>query len=211
MVTYSFGAARKQLVVYVMLCLLLGSCSRPTPTDFGDGGILSAKPCGPPCFWNVIAGQTREAEARQIFTDVLKLNDCHEFDNEATSGLRGVSCNFLVGINFRRGSDIVAGISYKPPESLTLQDVISHHGQPDTVDIVASGLPEHPRTVMTLHFDHIRTSLILVEQEGYLFTVTPSTSISSVGYADDETYAVMRAGALSWHGYDTYQRNEPEQ
>src|SRR5690349_12886883 len=34
--------------------------------DIGDGGFLSEKPCGPPCFMGIIPGQTKKDEVIQF-------------------------------------------------------------------------------------------------------------------------------------------------
>jgi hypothetical protein len=194
------------------LLLLLLACTSISPsrvTDIGDGGFLSEQPCGPPCFWDITPNITREAQVIQVLQTQGLFQNCETFNNEAQSGYRGINCRFVVSVAFQLGTDIVSIVGFKPSSKLTVKGVISKYGNPDSVTVTASGLPEHPRTVMVLYYDKIYTNLVLTEQEGVEFEVIADTEIENIGYSDQADYNLSNRYAFKWNGYGKYQRHEP--
>jgi hypothetical protein len=196
---------------YLLLIVAVSIGCAPAQPNIQDGGLVSGEPCGPPCFWGIVPGETTEGEALEIVPNALNRQNCRVYNNEAGSGLRGISCDNQIGLNFVRGTDVVGGIAFSPSDSLTVGDFVAMHGDPDAALVTALGLPENPHTTMQLYFDGIWTTIGLDEQEGFAYMVSASTLIMSVGYAEPDFYAVSHRYTVSWTGYGEYQRSEPSQ
>ncbi len=52
---------KKQLTIFVSI-IIISSCIQSSPSDIGDGGFISEKPCEAPCFLNIIPDVTSEEQ-----------------------------------------------------------------------------------------------------------------------------------------------------
>ena len=77
--------ATRTLTVSSLICIsvavsLLGACRvkvHPVPISaIGEGGFLSQKPCGLPCFWGITPDITTEEEAIGILQQHVDVDDC---------------------------------------------------------------------------------------------------------------------------------------
>jgi len=152
-----YAGFRSGIAVCCLLFTSLLACSPTTPGSSSvpqvayvgelgvrDGGFLSGEPCGPPCFWGIVPGETTEAEAIQILKAVLGgvFEKCTVYNYEP----RGIGCfRPNLGIEFRKGTDIVDGVGFRPSDRITLEDVIAKHGEPDALYATADGIPSTPR------------------------------------------------------------------
>jgi hypothetical protein len=153
---------------------------------------------------------TKEAEAIKILQARGLFQNCEAFNNEAQSGYRGINCRLIVSVAFQAGTDIVSVIGFEPSQKITVGEVIAKYGDPDSVLVTASGLPEHPRSVMVVYYDRISASLRLVKQEGFEFAVATNTQIDNIGYSDQAAYDLAKRYTFKWNGYGKYQRYEPD-
>ena len=182
--------------------------------DLKDGGFLSGEPCGPPCFLGITPNVTTEEQAVQILKAKGLYRNCHIFNNEDESGLRGAACAD-VEIAYYRSSDLVGSISFSPSQPITVEMVIAKYGNPDAVSVstIWFNWEKQPTTSMGLIYDRIHAVVGLGEQESSTFYLTPTTRISAVGYSDQTFPSVREYEAIakyrsSWQGYGWYQ--EPQ-
>jgi hypothetical protein len=140
------------IIVCCLLLILLTACSIDNNLNVDDG-FFSGNPCGPPCLLGIIPGVTKEAEALRILKD-KDFQECEAFDKEKQGGIRGVSCRSsirnsfrpYIGINFQLGTDIVNSIGFNPFHKITVEDVISKYGEPDTILVTEIGTSKIPHT-----------------------------------------------------------------
>jgi hypothetical protein len=209
---------RKFLLVLVCLAVLSASCAVssslfPTSTTSSDsnalrdGGFISQKPCGPPCFFGIIPGETTEIEgeqARQNLGNVFV--GCETFDKTA-SGARVLSCIDGVGVTYNK--HLVEGVGFSPLEDITVQEVIEKYGPPDQVDVFLVSLPDYPyRVGASLSYDRLQTVLGFPEKDGRDYAINPNSKITSVAYYTKSKYQYLRdatsGGAVPWGGFKTY-------
>jgi hypothetical protein len=193
----------------LLLALGLWSCAAPKPTPappitptYADGGLISGEPCGPPCFWQIVPGQTTQAEALAIALDELKLNDCQLFSD---ADRHGFNCDFLVAVTFAAGSDVVASVALQLDVPVTVGEAIAVLGEPNAVAVNAEVGPQATRTRLMLYFDETHTRLTLPFEPGYGQLVSESVLVAHVSYSDPASYAPAREVAAPWTGYGTYQ------
>lgn len=210
----SISSIIKHAGALLLLAAVIGCTGGPPVASIadtiGDGGFLSHDPCGPPCFWNIIPGVSSEDEVVQILRAKDLSQECQPYNHEAESAGRGISCASSIGVSFRKGTKTVEDLGFVPSQKITLEAVIAKLGAPDRVFVVPSGLPEHPRTVMLLYYDNLKTIVNLAEQDGITFVVQPSLAIKTIGYSDRDSYEASRRFAqYDWKGYVEYRRQEP--
>jgi hypothetical protein len=126
--------------IFLVILLTLSACVPATPTlDVGDGGFLSGEPCGPPCFWGIVPGQTMEAEVMEILQERGVFKVCRAHDREAEGGIRGIICpQFAVG--FRRGGNVVDDVVLWPSTPITAEEIIAKYGEPEFVKVGGLGI-----------------------------------------------------------------------
>ena len=100
----------------ILMCLALSACTcQPTPKptiDIGDGGFLSEEPCGPPCFWGIIPGETTEAEVAEILEQRGIYAACETWVSKFEEGSKGIDCGSRVFISIEQGDDLVVSQVY---------------------------------------------------------------------------------------------------
>ena len=201
------GGYTRGIVACFLVLLSLMSCIPAIPAtpaiDVEDGGFLSEDPCGAPCFWGIVPGETTEAEVTEILQERDVFATCEAFDREDEAGHRGLICGFRVIINFERGGHIVQGIGYNPSSVITVQEAVAKYGEPEGVRMIAGGVNKEAHLVMV--YSSMLTKLRLRPQEGF-YVLEPSTEIENIAYD-------VGFGALShdddpfweeWHGYGEY-------
>ena len=210
----------------IILCcmlvpIMLTSCDRQvlheTPDitidipEIGDGGFLSQEPCGPPCFWNIVPNITTKDEAIEVLKSKGLFERCEFIDNTAYAGTRGIVCRPIVLVELRDDTDIVSGIGFRPSEAITVEDMIEKYGEPDAVLVSTIGIPEGQYQIgMNLYYDKFYGDIRLNEQDGGTFTLTPSTIIVNIGYADEAWYSEVRNRLQQWKGYGEYKYQSPK-
>ncbi len=195
--------------IFAALLWVFARTHVPVEPDIKDGGFLSGEPCGPPCFLSIVPGVTRETQAVKILAEKGLYQNCFSYNNEAESGLRGISCSF-VGIAYYRGTDVIGSVSFNPSRNLTVEDVVTKYGNPDAVVVGTMGTPEEqPHTMMALHYESMHANIGLGEQEGLKFNIASTTPIETIGYSDSgwpspSEYESANKLSSPWSGYGEY-------
>jgi len=188
--------------VLVALLLTLSACVPATPTlDIGDGGFLSGEPCGPPCFWGIVPGQTKEAEVLEILQKRGILEACEGFNKETEGGSRGIKCGSQLVIGFNKGSDLVAGVGFSPSD-ITVQEVIAKYGEPSGIYLGVIGVHMfHYQMIMA--YPRILALVRLSVQDKWPYILEPSTPVTNIAYdvVFDENFSYNWE---KWHGYGQY-------
>ena len=170
-----------------------------------ESGLLSKKPCGPPCFYGITPGVTTDKEAVAIIEKLPEIFiDCKPFDLTSSGGRRGVKC---VSVNISFQNLLVDQVSFTFSNMISVQRLIDLYGPPDSVTVSIVSLPDFPdRTGMALYFDSIQTMVGVGEQNGSHFTIQPTTGITPVIYLSEQNYKKNRSfpNHEKWQGYDVY-------
>jgi hypothetical protein len=191
-------------ILVLIFCCISGCRNQ---IDIGDGGFISDVPCGPPCFWNIIPGQTREEEAIRILVEKNVYQYCEEINNEYEGGSRGLTCKNDIFLHYTRGSDIVNGISINPSNKIIIGDVIEKYGDPDYITVYTGTLISSTTkfTEMRLHYFKINTTLYLPGIKNDLYEINDNTEIEYIGYSGiDSMEQKINQPLQKWHGYGTY-------
>lgn len=217
---------RNSNAVYLILAFILSGCSiplgysQPTPTpiptaipvfDFGDGGLLSNEPCGPPCFWNIEPGKTTQVEASQILENLGVLENCLFFfapDAHEGEASNTWSCPGEFGIGLRKDTGIVTSINFTLQESIELQKMIEKYGNPDLVWIFDTGFVDAPSASATVCFTKFGMQFLLPDLAASYYPISQTTLIKDVVYQD---YQSMQRklkqwsdSVTTWKGYGNY-------
>jgi len=200
----------RRMGVYLVVLLSLSACIPAIPAtprlDIGDGGFLSGEPCGPPCFWEIVPGQTTEAEVIEILQRRGIYAICETWNSESEGARRGISCGSRLVISFEQGGDVVAGVGFSPSLSITVEDVIAKYGEPELVEV--GGLGVHVVDFqLTMAYPGILTWVRLPLQDELPYILEPSTGIRNISYAvdfGDPHYYEDNPHWKEWYGYGEY-------
>ena len=176
-----------------------------------DGGFISGKICGPPCFFGIIPGVTTKNDAITLLQSRGLYQDCTEIDTTKKGGGHIISCNYLV-VSIGGNGDLVSGISFRPSEDITVAQVIAKYGQPTVVSMLgASDSSDRYYTAyMDLCYDQINTVISLIAQENSAtYEISPTTLVGIIEYDDQEEYQSRRQIIQSWNGYGKYEERNP--
>jgi hypothetical protein len=182
---------------------LLAACSGSAP-DIEDGGFLSGEPCGPPCFWGIVPGETTEAEVKEVLQKRGVYNACETQISKFEEGGRGIDCKSQIFIGFEQGSDLVQAVYFKPSSRITVQEVVAQYGEPDGILMFSEGVPEHPRLSLSILYSDILSRLELPIQEWPGYDVEPSTPVLSIVYDPKFSYVQGNYQFEKWTGYGEY-------
>lgn len=177
--------------------------------DIRDGGFVSADPCGPPCFFEIVPGITTKNQAISLLQARALYSDCHEYDNREQGGVRGIACS-NISIGLQNDFDIVENIGFTPAQTITVEKAITRHGEPSAVLVTDVSYAENEFvTSMILYYDAIKVELVLAEQNSGAFDLTPTTLVANIGYSDEGSYDLNRRYYQAWKGYGTYEQWNP--
>jgi hypothetical protein len=192
--------------IFLVILLTLSACVPATPTlDVGDGGFLSGEPCGPPCFWGIVPGQTTETEVIEILREKGAFEVCEAFDREAQGGTRGIICpRFAVG--FKRESNVIDDIVFRPSIAITAEEIITKYGEPELVEV--GGLGVHViRFELTMAYPSLSTWIGFPQQDELPYVLKPTTPVTGIVYDTDfgkSSYYEGNPRWQKWHGYGEY-------
>lgn len=206
---YAHGVTMCSLLLFGLTACMAAIPVTPA-INIGDGGFLSEDPCGPPCFWGIVPGETTEGEVIEILQERGIFETCYTIDHEDEGGFRGMDCGLQVFIDFERGGDLVTGVGFKPTATITAQDVVAKYGEPQGVAVHDLGVHvidlqlvmAYPSMLTRVIFPTQRVSLPI--QEPYI--LEPSTPVDSIAYPIDggEISLVEDSYWEEWHGYGEY-------
>lgn len=199
------GGYARGIIVCSLILLGLTSCFLAIPAtpmiDVEDGGFLSGEPCGPPCFWGIVPGETTEAEVIKILQERGVFETCEAFDREARGGERGIKCGSRVFISFEQGGDVVQGLGFNPTSTITVQDVVEKYGEPESVEVGALGVHVLDYQLI-LAYPKMLTLVRLSLQQEYPYVLEPVTPVKNIVYYLEFGGEFSLKGV--WHGYGEY-------
>jgi hypothetical protein len=202
---------RKLAVAALALIALSSSCAPAVSEESSwreanslpeawDGGFLSQKPCGPPCFAGIVPGQTSEAEAIRISELIDHLRECH-LEDRPNQG-RWIECQGAI-VNIDKSTSIVDSLGFRTLEVLTLGDAIAQYGKPDYLYFVPDGTPEHPYIRGLVCFDMISARVDLERQQWPTYEITSALEITNISYGQS-CFAGLDHWKEEWRGYGDY-------
>src|SRR6202142_3721933 len=138
-----------KILIALVFGSLVSSCSlnavnksvNPIGTEapqIGDGGLLSGKICGPPCFIGVIPGVTTKNDAITLLQSRGLFQDCTEIDTTKEGGGHEIICTHptsALAVSIANNGDLVSGISFPPSVEITVAQIIGKYGQPTVVSM----------------------------------------------------------------------------
>ena len=193
------------IVACSLMLLSLTSCIPAMPVtpmlDIGDGGFLSEEPCGPPCFWGIVPGETTEDQVVEILQETNVFETCEMFDREDEGGYRGMKCGSRVFIGFERGGDLVTGVGFNP-SSITVQDIVEKYGEPEGVTVGGLGVHVIDYQLIMAYPTMLTLVRLSLQDEGP-YILEQSTLVRNVAYdvIFDEEFSLDWE---EWHGYGEY-------
>ncbi len=194
------------LALFIIASLVLSACSPPPPLKsdkyLSDASLVSAKPCGPPCFQNIIIGQTTYTaavtllKANALFSNVQS-QDSPPQANWATAG--GEACCQLTADD----KGVVNALLVKLAPNVTAAQLITQYGNPTYVTGV-----DYSSTEVAL--------ALIFPKQGLIAWVSPGDATSTLKetdpvvvalYSDPAHFDDLLATATlqGWNGYLPYQ------
>ena len=214
---------KKYWTLYIIMMLLVIGCngqfdgsssSTVTPAlvfAFGDGGLLSREPCGPPCFYGITPGITTQIEVSQILENLGLLDKCQFLalppmkDEQASIDWQ---CQGGFGIEIGKDTQIVKSIYFRIEEPVEIQKIIEMYGDPDVIEVLETGFVDAPSVSATVYFMKSRMVFPLPEVEGFNYPISPTTLVNRIMYRDDQSLQreIERWSDITmpWNGYGSY-------
>lgn len=190
--------------------------STATPASvfaFGDGGLLSHEPCGPPCFYGITPGKTTQLEVSQVLEDLGILDTCQFLTLPSTSPKnegesRDWQCERGFGIEIRQDTQLVKSIYFRIDEPIEMQKIIEKYGNPDVIEVLEMGFVDAPSVSAAVYFVKSRMVLPLPEVEGTYYPISSTTSVNRIVYRDDQSLQDQMERwsdiITPWEGYGNY-------
>jgi len=180
--------------------------------NIADGGLLTGKPCAPPCFFGIYPGKTQKDQAIDIM-------NYHGFKTRSYAGNHVGFMNNKIVFNFNQLSAYTEGVWFAPATTISVQDIIEKYGPPESVSVVLNGIssPENLEIDMGLDYDHLQMYLGLETQNNNAYELKRDMRISYGRYFDNSAYIefITMGGQLTkthisaWKGYGLYKDPNP--
>lgn len=200
--------------VYVLLIIVSFSCYiakpynpnatvvSPTYADvigFNDGGLISQKPCGPPCFQGIELGMSVK-DAISIIQTAAGMNSV------CVINPTNISCGPIGSFIHFDSTNTKVRYIYYDVKNVTADDVIGKYGAPDwfTVELVVDESGHSTEYYfMKLYYDDLKMIIELETQSHSLYyKLTPETKVMVVNY--EEVWWQDSYFHNDWHGYGNY-------
>jgi hypothetical protein len=201
-------------IIVFFLGMVFVSCSKQNATLYPsatpqvhpifDGGLISRKPCAPPCFFGVFPGQSKD----EAIISLKKSGLCENYIETNKTNIGGViniGCGNNITIELNNNGDIVDGIIFLPDSPILLSEVIANFGPPDKVCVAEGGVH-----VKDMAFDLIYNKNIIFlqtqsksfDERGYY--IQTDTLINSIGYWREININLDINNMSNWKGYGYY-------
>ncbi len=165
-----------------------------------DASLLTAEPCAPPCWQNIIPGETTLAEALRIVSALDGITLLQQADNAFQFGLPGAPPCCQVSAD---EAQIVAAIILQFAPRITLGEAIDTYGEP----LFFRGQPYTDSEAILWFYYPDLFSMIQVIVPGVDGALEASSPLVAAYYLTEiELSSAVAAGAFSpWQGYTSYQ------
>ncbi len=198
-------------VIIVVVLLILVILGLKTPAKYGDGGLLSDKPCSAPCFLGITPGKTDKDQAINIIKDqgFVEYSEGYSGTQDHVLSFSGV---IYLGYN---QDQPVSLIEFEPTVKVRVRDVIDKYGEPSRISVAYDLLstPEDNYFDMHLYYDQIHAYLVLPHQKNWpAYEISGKTLVERVIYFDEAAYrdAIhMDRHLTDWKGFGSYQDPAP--
>jgi hypothetical protein len=194
------------LVVFLVLGVFVSACGTPPPLKsdkyLNDDSVISASPCGPPCFHDITIGQTN-------FTDaVTKLKANPLFSNVQTQDKPaaaawapkdGETCCQLTADE----KGVINSLVLKVTPKTTVKQIVDKLGPPEYVSSV-----DYTPQEVALGLVYRKAGLIIWVTPGDPnSTLDEQDPVVIVLYLDQTAFdaAISMATLQGWNGYQSYQ------
>jgi len=178
-----------------------------SPFDIGDGGFISEKPCGSPCFMGIVSGQTQK-NAVILFLQEKKLQNCVVHERKDNGGPLNIICDPYLVFVFS-DLDIVDQIAFTPSKNIAADEVMAKYGEPNrfSIDPHEDDLGNTVSVSLLVLYDKGNIAVNFLDQKGSVFNVTENTQVEVVGYYDQPSYKgyLEKHRTDPWVGYGEYQ------
>jgi hypothetical protein len=189
-------------ILITLIVLLLNACnSKTVNNDIGDGGLITEKPCSPPCFLGIIPDTTTKDQV----VEMLKQKGFSEYKQIGNILSYGNSIDIKYD-----SKEYVNTISFVPTTILTTQVIIEKYGPPNMVEVVYDtfSTPEHNYFSMGFYYDQLQTYIKLENQEIYpAYSLGEDTKIEHIVYYNEGAYKNAKSiskHSVQWKGYGSY-------
>jgi hypothetical protein len=201
-----------KLIIWFLIVVVLTSCyigtpnnihatvmpTQPNIVNIGDGGLISQKPCGPPCYQGINLGMNVNEAAYIIQRSTLD-NVCSIYQSNINCGLIRSSISF-------DSTNTTVNLIIVHPETITASDIIDKYGSPNWFDVesVTDELGHSTNSyLMKLYYDDLKMIVELESQDrSNYYTLIPDTKVVTVVY--QEVWWQDDYLPHDWHGYGTY-------
>jgi hypothetical protein len=188
------------------LSFLITSCIIKNLPGIEDGGLITKKPCGAPCFLGITPGITTKSQTIEILRE-RNLYDLCKFGNSVNVGDMTIDCASF-NIYYSYETNIVTMVGFRPSQKVSVEQIVSVYGNPDAVIVVSpnvsvEGNPE-ARMSMVLLYDGFHAWIRLPLEEAAKYTISTDTQIDRVSYFDQDSYVESRKLAVPWNGFGIY-------
>lgn len=204
-----------QLIVIMALLIFLNACAsenqptlpaNPTLTIdelVGAGSLtLTGSACSAPCLLGIQPEVTGYNEAIRILSKNNDLGTCKEYNRETDGGGRGLQCENSFVITFDADGKIVTGLGYSPTSNFTVQNVLDTFGDPKNLEVATDY--SKPASTVRLFYPNYKMSIVLDDQAGEAYTISPDIKVRTVTYNGEKTYQALTLLAQHWSGFGKY-------
>jgi hypothetical protein len=194
------------LVVFFALGLFVSACGTPPPLKsdkyLNDDSLISAAPCGPPCFRGITIGQTNFSDAVRMLKADPTFTDVKEQEKPAAAAWSpkdGEMCCQLTADE----KGVVNSIVLKVSPKTTVKQVVDKLGPPEYVSSV-----DYTPQEVALGLVYRKAGLIIWVTPGDPnSTLDEQDPVVIVLYLDQTSFdtAISMATLQGWNGYQSYQ------
>jgi hypothetical protein len=189
------------------LLFLMTSCVIKKLPSIEDGGLISKKPCGAPCFLGITPGITTKPQIIELLYE-KNLYDFCKFDESVYAGEEMTIVCSSFNINYGYKTNIVTMVGFNPSQKISVEQIVSVYGLPDAVIVVSPNVGMEgnpgPKMFMSLFFDSLHANIRLPVEEATKYTISSDIQIDRVTYFDQNSYMEFRILAAPWEGFGVY-------
>jgi hypothetical protein len=200
---------QKTWAILAVLTGFLISCSNivyvPEPTVVNNGGFISGSPCSAPCFSGVIPGETNFDQVKSLLNKNGYDHGCETyvgFDNRKL-----IECkNPYVWIGATAKTNLVDDIYMSLINPVGIDEVIKKYGQPDSIAVRFTSLPDYADMAATLFFNSFQMTITLETSIEVTYPVSTSSRVVEVEYFDIDSYKKRQDfyHPSEWKGFGSY-------